>query len=285
MLEIPESKAMSLQIEETLAGKRIAKVNNATSTHKFAFYNGDPKEYDKLLSGKQVVSSRGHGMYVDICCEDETYVIAGDGTNIRYFPSLEKCPEKYQLQIIFDDKSCIVFTVAMYGGIWAYKDEFQNSYYQRSLHSISSLDEAFDEFVFEKIFQSVTKDISMKALLATEQRIPGLGNGVLQDILFNARIHPKRKKSTLSDFEKGELFHCLKVTLKSMTEKGGRDTEKDLFGQNGRYKTILSKNTVNQPCPNCGGGIMKEAYLGGAVYYCPVCQKVEQRRDEKTALT
>jgi len=59
-----------------------------------------------------------------------------------------------------------------------------------------------------------------------------------------------------------------------MTEKGGRDTEKDLFGQNGRYKTLLSKNTVNQPCPNCGNTIMKEAYLGGAVYYCPVCQKV-----------
>jgi len=114
----------------------------------------------------------------------------------------------------------------------------------------------------------------MKALLATEQRIPGLGNGVLQDILFNSGIHPKRKKSTLSDFEKAELFHSLKTTLNRMTEKGGRDTEKDLFGQNGRYKTTLSKNTVNQPCPNCGATIVKEAYMGGAVYYCPVCQKL-----------
>jgi len=280
MLEIPESKSMSLQVEETLAGRRIVKVDNATSPHKFAWYNGDPKEYDSLLSGKQVVSSRGHGMYVDICCEDHTFVIAGEGTNIRYYPSVEQSPEKFQLRIRFDDHSCIVFTVAMYGGIWACKNEFQNpscmnefSYYQNSLHSLSPLDDAFDESVFEKMFQSVTKDISMKALLATEQRIPGLGNGVLQDILFNAGMHPKRKKSTLSDFEKGELFHCLKVTLKRMTDHGGRDTEKDFFGQNGRYRTILSKNTVNQPCPNCGGRIVKEAYLGGAVYYCPVCQK------------
>ena len=274
MLEIPESKTMSLQIEEVLAGKRIVEVKNATSPHKFAWYNGDPKEYDKLLSGKQVVSSRGHGMFVDICCEDNTFIIVGDGTNVRYYPSREKCPEKFQLQIIFDDSTCIIFTVAMYGGIWACKDEFQNPYYQGSLHSISPLEDAFNESVFEKIFQSVTKDISMKALLATEQRIPGLGNGVLQDILFNANIHPKRKKSTLSDFEKGELFHSLKTTLNNMAKNGGRDTEKDLFGQNGRYKTILSKNTVNQPCPNCGNSIVKEAYLGGAVYYCPVCQKL-----------
>jgi len=274
MLEIPESKVMSLQVDEVLAGKRIVKVSTATSPHKFAWYSGDPGEYDKLLSGKRVLSSRGHGMYVDICCEDNTYVVAGDGTNIRYYPSLEQSPDKFQLQIIFDDNFCIIFTVAMYGGIWAYRDEFQNSYYLGSLHSISPLSADFDESFFEKIFQSVTKDISMKALLATEQRIPGLGNGVLQDILFNSGIHPKRKKSTLSDFEKGELFHSLKTTLNRMTEKGGRDTEKDLFGQNGRYKTILSKNTVNQPCPNCGGTIVKEAYMGGAVYYCPVCQRL-----------
>ena len=274
MLEIPESKVMSLQIEEVLAGKRIVKIKNATSPHKFAWYSGDPAEYDKLLSGKEVLSSRGHGMYVDICCEDNTFVIAGDGTNIRYYASQETCPPKFQLQIIFDDNSCIVFTVAMYGGIWVSKGEFENSYYEGSLRSISPLDDAFNESVFEKIFKSVTKDISMKALLATEQRIPGLGNGVLQDILFNANIHPKRKKSTLSDFEKGELFHSLKVTLNSMTEKGGRDTEKDFFGQNGQYKTILSKNTVKQPCPHCGNNIVKEAYLGGAIYFCPVCQKL-----------
>ena len=162
----------------------------------------------------------------------------------------------------------------MYGGIWACKDEFQNTYYQGSLHSISPLNEAFDESFFDNIFQSQTKDLSMKALLATEQRIPGLGNGVLQDILFNSNLHPKRKKSTISDFEKGELFHSLKVTLHSMTEKGGRDTEKDFFGQNGGYKTILSKNTVNQACPKCGNKIVKEAYLGGAIYYCPSCQKI-----------
>jgi len=274
MLEIPESKVMSLQVDEVLAGKRIVKVRTATSPHKFAWYSGDPAEYDKLLSGKRVLSSRGHGMYVDICCEDNTYVVAGDGTNIRYYPSLEQSPDKFQLQIVFDDNSCITFTVAMYGGIWACRDEFQNSYYLGSLHSISPLSDDFDESFFEKIYRSVTKDISMKALLATEQRIPGLGNGVLQDILFNSGIHPKRKKSTLSDFEKGELFHSLKTTLNRMTENGGRDTEKDLFGQTGRYKTILSKNTVNQPCHNCGGTIVKEGYMGGAVYYCPVCQKL-----------
>jgi formamidopyrimidine-DNA glycosylase len=57
-----------------------------------------------------------------------------------------------------------------------------------------------------------------------------------------------------------------------LVEQSGRDTEHDLFGQPGGYHTILSENTLDQPCPACGGTIRKEAYLGGAVYYCPECQ-------------
>jgi formamidopyrimidine-DNA glycosylase len=175
--------------------------------------------------------------------------------------------------IVFDDGSSIAFTVAMYGGIWAYQGAFDNPYHRRSLTSISPLDDSFDEQFFDEIFRN-TKDISLKALLATEQRIPGLGNGVLQDILFNAGLNPKRKKSTLSDFQKSELYYSLKVTLKNMTANDGRDTEKDFYGLPGKYKTILSKNTLKNPCPNCGNSIVKEAYLGGAVYFCPSCQKL-----------
>ncbi|MFO7935831.1 MAG: zinc finger domain-containing protein [Bacteroidales bacterium] len=29
---------------------------------------------------------------------------------------------------------------------------------------------------------------------------------------------------------------------------------------------------MKELCPNCGDAIVKEAYMGGAVYFCPVCQ-------------
>ena len=273
MLELPESKVISLQANDILAGKKIVKVHNATNPHKFAFFNGDPAEYHPLLAGRQVLSARGHGMFVDLCCERDTFITIGDGTNMRYYAMAETIPPKYQLAIEFDNGACVVFTVAMYGMIYAYSSALDNKYHRGSLNAVSPFDDAFNEQMFENIFKNVSKDISMKALLATEQRIPGLGNGVLQDILFNAGIHPKRKKSTLTDFEKGELFYSLKTTLNRMCDDGGRDTEKDFLGQNGRYQSILSKNTVNRPCPNCGGAIVKEAYLGGAVYYCPKCQR------------
>jgi len=276
MLEIPESKTISLQAGSTLKGKRITEVFNATSPHKFAWFSGDPERYPAMLRGRQVLSAKGHGMFVDICLDDNTFITIGDGTNVRYYPAGEDPPDKYQLLIVFDDNSFIAFTVAMYGGIWAYRGDFDNPYHQRSLKSISPLDSLFDEDYFVKIIKNTAKDLSAKALLATEQRIPGLGNGVLQDILFNAGIHPKRKKSTISDLEVKNLFQSLKSTLRRMADMGGRDTEKDLFGINGGYRTILSKNSLGNPCPMCDGKIIKEAYMGGAVYYCPICQKLSK---------
>ncbi|MFV0397233.1 MAG: zinc finger domain-containing protein, partial [Bacteroidales bacterium] len=142
-----------------------------------------------------------------------------------------------------------------------------------SLESISPLEDEYTEECFNKFITSEKRNIPIKALLATEQRIPGVGNGVLQDILFNAHIHPKRRIKTLNEIEKERLFHSLKSTLADMTLQGGRDTESDIFGQRGGYKTILSKNTYNNPCPRCGGTIIKESSMGGSVYYCPICQE------------
>jgi len=59
-----------------------------------------------------------------------------------------------------------------------------------------------------------------------------------------------------------------------MTSPGGRDTENDLSGRPGGYKTRLSRNTVGQPCPVCSTLLRKEAYLGGSIYYFPGCQRI-----------
>lgn len=274
MIEIPESATISEQAAGILTGKRIAKVVNATSPHKFTWYNGDPEAYPGLLEGLSIETVNGYGAFVDVVLEDEVHLLVGDGTNMRYYRAGEKQPVKHQLLAELDDGSFLAFTVAMYGAIYAFRGEFDNPYYQGSIHKLNPLDERFDEAYFEQMIGGLKKDLSAKALLATEQRIPGLGNGVVQDILFNAGIHPKRKVSTLSDLEKTDLLYSMKGTLSGMTELGGRNTEKDFFGNWGGYKVLLSKNTYKDPCPNCGHEIVREAYLGGTVYYCRECQKL-----------
>ncbi len=53
----------------------------------------------------------------------------------------------------------------------------------------------------------------------------------------------------------------------------GSFVEKRYIFAPGGYKTLLSAKTYKDPCPVCEGDIIKQAYLGGSVYYCPSCQK------------
>jgi formamidopyrimidine-DNA glycosylase len=58
-----------------------------------------------------------------------------------------------------------------------------------------------------------------------------------------------------------------------MTERGGRDTEKDLLGNKGGYETVMNNAKSGTPCAVCGYEIVKENYLGGKIYFCVDCQK------------
>jgi len=274
MLEIPESHTIAKQLSRTIEGKTIINVVANASPHGFAFYFGNPDSYQDLLRGKTVSGTNAVAGQIEIAVQDAR-ILLSDGINARYFRAGEPIPEKHQLHIEFDDFSSIVCTVQMYGGLLAFADGENNSpYYVTAKEKPSPLTDRFDERYFMDLISSTKQTISIKAFLATEQRIPGLGNGVLQDILFNAGINPKSRLNALSDPDMDRLFQSLKQTVFEMTLKGGRDTEKDLFGCNGGYQTILSKNTLETPCPVCGGAITRQAYMGGNVYYCPVCQPI-----------
>ena len=273
MMELPEAYTISKQMQP-LCGRTIQTVIAGKSPHGFAFYNGDPKSYPALLEGKTIRKIKSVAGYVEMETDKET-ILFGEGVNIRLFGAEEKIPEKHQLLLEFDDNAALICTIQMYGGMWAFlKGEMDNPYYTAAREKPSPLADEFNRKYFEKMMAEAKQTLSAKAFLATEQRIPGLGNGVLQDVLFNVGIRPKKKINTFTDADKKKLFDSIQKTLRKMADKGGRNTEKDLFGKAGGYQTILSSQTLKTPCPVCSGQITKEQYLGGAIYFCPNCQKI-----------
>lgn len=276
MLELPEAMTIAGQIKETIIGKKIAHVIAAHTPHKFAWYQGDPQNYPGLLAGKTITQANAFGGMVEIKADDSAIVVS-DGVNLRSLDNNSPRPPKHQLLVQFEDNTALSASVQMYGGILCFMDgELKNRYYDTAKDKPSPLSDDFSRLYFERMVSaSEVQKLSAKAFLATEQRIPGLGNGVLQDILFHAGINPKTKIKSLSEEKKGLLFEQIKTVLAEMTTLGGRDTEKDLFGNPGGYKTAMSKNSMNLGCPVCGGSIKKESYLGGSIYYCENCQKPE----------
>lgn len=272
MIELPEALTLAAQLKHEISGKVVEKVYPPTYEHKFAWFHGDVDCYDGLLCGLAVTDAAAFGIYVEICFEKDRKFDFNDGVNVRFFRRNDKKPDRYQLMIAFTDGCALVFTIAMYGGFACHCGEFANPYYLTSKESLSPLSETFDYAGFEALMASVKPGMSAKAFLATEQRIPGLGNGVLQDILLDCRIHPKRKLESLNEEERLAMFQSVKKILADITAAGGRDTEKDIYGNCGGYRTRLSKNTYKIGYCTCGGVIEKQAYLGGTVYTCSKCQ-------------
>ncbi len=272
MLELPEVLAYAKQLETALQGKIVKKVYPPTNEHKLTWFSGNPENYDALLKGKMFTGAQGFGIVLELEFTD-TYIAIDDGITLRYLQLGEEIPTKYQLLIEFTDQSKLAFTVTMYGGILAHKGDCTNEYYITSKQAKSILSPDYTINDYYAVVHKTSEKLSVKALLATEQRFPGLGNGVLQDILFVAGINPKRKIVTLTKEELDGLFHSIKDTLQTMCDLGGRDTEKDIYGHEGCYHTKLSSKTYKNGCPQCSGQITKEAYMGGSVYYCSTCQK------------
>ena len=234
MIEAPEARILCRQLNETVRGKKITDVYTQFSPHKFAWFTGSSEEYAEQLSGKTIDHAQSQGGMVEITIGDKVLILT-DGVNLRYLAPGSKLSAKHQLLIAFEDG-------------------FSPEYFLGLINADSA------------------QKKSAKAFLATEQTIPGLGNGVLQDILYHTHIHPKKKISGLTDKERENLFYQIKETMNDIYHLGGRSTESDLFGANGKYVTCLSKDTAGLACPRCGETIVKENYLGGSIYYCRGCQ-------------
>jgi formamidopyrimidine-DNA glycosylase len=273
MIEIPEASTLAAQLSQALGGQEIVSVAAASSEHKFAFFSEEPETFSDMLVGQIIGEAEARGGGVCLWAGDMLLRFS-EGINMRIYLPDEKRPAKHQFLMETDRGVALICTVSMYGFFACSKDGVtDNQYLIAAGEKPSPLTKAFDWGYFLSLYDEASKKLSVKAFLATEQRIPGLGNGVLQDILYNARLHPKKKLADVTEEQLETLYASTVATLSEMTALGGRDTEKDLYGEYGRYITRLSKKTVNTPCTKCGTVIKKASYLGGSIYFCEGCQE------------
>jgi formamidopyrimidine-DNA glycosylase len=273
MIELPEAVTFVRQFNETLKGKRITEGDRGNSPHKFAFYSYEPEEYAAILGGRLIGESFEHGSCFRVSIEpDYVLQLGGGGERILYHENEETLPKKRQLLLRFEDEDYL--TVSVQG--WGFAKLIEKSELDMPRKSLDPLCESFTlELLAEKVREIPCNDPrSIKYFIITDPAVWGIGNGYLQDILFKAKIHPRRRVASLTDDEIGDLHLSIRDTVSEAIQKGGRDTERDLFNQPGGYVKWMDSRSVNEPCPQCGTLIEKISYLGGACYICPECQKL-----------
>jgi len=275
MFELPEYITLAKQINTTLMGKTITSGQLGNSPHKFVWYNREPEAFEKLTQGKLVGEAWVQGRWLFIPLEPGYVLLFGEcGGKILYHLPGSELPKKYHLYITFEDDSFLTATTQMWGAYELYeKGAEQNREYVKGMRT-TPVEPAFtDDYFFALIDELIEgKKRSAKSLLTQDQIIPGLGNAIAQDILFQARLHPRHPISDLDLEQRRTLYKSIVNTVDMVIKQGGRYDEYDLFNNRGGYIRLMDKNAVGRPCPECGGEIEKIQYLGGACYLCSNCQ-------------
>jgi formamidopyrimidine-DNA glycosylase len=275
MFELPKYVTLAKQLADTVDGKHIKKGQLGTSPHKFVWYNRTPKEFEALAVGKCLGKAYSKGRWLFIPVNPGYVLVFGEcGGKILYHQTESNIPKKYHMAIRFDDGSALSAMTRMWGAMELYeKGQELDRKYICDMRP-TPLDTRFSFSYFVDLLDERIKQEkrSVKGLLTQDQLIPGLGNSIAQDIMFEAKLHPKHPIGDLSKGQRKKLYDAIYKVVAKVISKGGRNDEYDLFDQPGGYVRILCKDTVGKPCPECGTLIEKVQYLGGACYYCPHCQ-------------
>jgi len=275
MIELPEALVIARQMDEALAGKHIVHGDRGNSPHKFAFSSGASEEYEAILRGKTVGRSSASGMStLTEIGTDHTLVLGCGGERILLHPAGAKLPKKYQFLLQFEDGTALTVTISGWGNTLLLPADEAGQHNHVQQERIGPLDDGFTREFFLDLFRGVEPDSSKscKYFIISEPGIWGVGNGCLQDILYHARIHPRRRVVDIAEDERHALYDALVGTLRQIVDQGGRSSELDLYGNKGGYERILDTTTKGTPCRECGTLIEKAQYLGGAIYFCPTCQ-------------
>jgi formamidopyrimidine-DNA glycosylase len=275
MFELPEFTTLARQMNEALTGKTIRRGTLGNSPHKFVWYNRTHEEFESLTRGKCLGLARVRGRWLTLDLEPGYRLLLGEcGGRVLYHAPGASLPEKYHLFLTFDDGSSLTAMTAMWGAMELYKagKEEERQYIKDMRATPADPGFTCDYFsaLIDELLQGEKR--SVKSLLTQDQLIPGLGNAIAQDILFRARLHPRRSLADLDPGQRRDLYAAILDTVREVIEKGGRNDEVDLFGNPGGYVRIMDSRAAGKPCPECGAMVQKIQYLGGACYSCPKCQ-------------
>ena len=127
----------------------------------------------------------------------------------------------------------------------------------------------------------------IKGLLLDQKVVSGVGNIYVDEALFDARIHPTRKASTLTEGEWTRLQAAVEENLAAGIEHRGTtfNLYRDLLGRKGHHQDHLKVFVrAGRPCPGgCGGKVVRGKVGGRATFLCPACQP-EDGPGEEVAL-
>jgi formamidopyrimidine-DNA glycosylase len=259
-------------MEKELTGKTIKKIEVLQPK----CLNVSKKKFTTALAGAKLLGTTYHGkwLFTDTT-KGHLLINMGMGGDLLLVDS-KSMPEKWRIAFHFKDRTTLAVNFWWFGYTHYAAEGKLDKHTMSAKLGPNAIDVTLAEF---RGMLSKRKG-AVKSFLLNQERIAGIGNAYVHDILFLAGLHPLRTIDTLTDDEVEALWKGIQKGLKPSLRKRGAFYERDLYGKRGGFKMkdILVGYREGKPCPSCGEKVVKIKTGSTSSFICPKCQPLKPKR-------
>ena len=272
MPELPEVETIKEDLRELVAGSEIgrARVLDASLVEQ-----PSAEEFASRLEGVSITGARRRAKHliVELGSGDSLVFQLKIGGQLLLVPPVEE-PETALMLVLDLDSGRRLFLRDETGFMRARlldADELED---RLSSLGPEPFEEEFDAGYLRRVIG--LRKAQIKPLLLDQKVVSGIGNIYADEILYDARLHPRRKTNTLSEGEWEVLHAAIRSNLAAGIEHRGTTVRlyKDVLdrpGDHQNYLRVFEKH--GQPCPGCEGEVVREKVSGRPSHFCSACQR------------
>lgn len=266
MPELPDLEVVKELLQDVLPGQRIEAVEVLVP---LVVRNLAPGDFDSALQGGefQIVRRRGKFLFLDLVNGDKLVVNPMLAGRVQYCAPDQRRLRKTVLVLGLSGGMELRYVDAKsMGKVYLTPDE--NLVPRFAEQGPEALDPELSLEAFEERLRPRRGEI--KGLLTNQAVVAGIGNAYADEILFEARLYPFRKRPSLSSEEMERLYEAVRSVLAeaitTLHERVGDDIHvevRDFLQIHGKGGSL---------CPRCGTTISEIKARNRLTNFCRQCQ-------------
>jgi formamidopyrimidine-DNA glycosylase len=260
MPELPDVETFKRYLDATALHREIVRVGVGRED---ILHGVSRQQLSRGLKGRQFEGSQRHGKYLAAQLDRGGSLVLHFGMTgfLKYYKQGGRDPPHARLWLDFANGYRLAYDCQRLLGMVTLTDDFDR-FVER--HRLGPDALALDRSDLEQRLHG--RRGALKSALMNQSIFAGLGNVYSDEILFQARLHPKMSVAELSLVDRDQLFRNLRKVLdKAIEGKADPGRVPDSW--------LLPHRAAGAPCPAGNGHIQRTRVSGRTTYYCPECQQ------------
>jgi formamidopyrimidine-DNA glycosylase len=175
-------------------------------------------------------------------------------------------PEKHDHLVLFQRKRALVFTdPRQFGRVLIHRGTEPPQWWSGIGTAVTA--RAFTVAAMSGFLERHAR-LPIKAALLLQKGFPGIGNWMADEVLWRAKVAPKRLSSSLLAYETKSLWREMRFVAREAMAKIGKN-----FGDPPRGWLIHERWKSGGICPKHKTLLKRETVGGRTTAWCPKCQR------------